>query len=343
MARALMFAVFLLGGLSQPAMAAFTSLYVFGDSLADSGNAFILSGGWPPSPPYAQRLSNGPVSVERLAENLGVPLAPAAAGGTNYAVGGATTDTRNFSYEVQFPFAPVPDTLATTGLRAQIDSFASSAPSFDPGTSLFVVWAGPNDFFLAFEQGTDPVAALMSAVSNIAASIETLIGLGATHLLVPNMPNLGATPFAHSEGPEVQAALAGLTSQFNAALDQTLDQIRAASGVNLMEFDVAALLEQVIADPAAFGFSDVTTACLNVLDLSQVLSGCPGFLFFDLVHPSAAAHRLLGNMFFARVTQTQPLPEPSSLALLAVSLLAAFAAARRAQPLRRERTLRPQA
>jgi len=43
-----------------------TSLYVVGDSLSDSGNAFILTAGFPPAP-YAQRASNGPVAVERLA------------------------------------------------------------------------------------------------------------------------------------------------------------------------------------------------------------------------------------------------------------------------------------
>ena len=42
-------------------------------------------------PPYAQRISNGPVAVEYLAGRLGVPLAPSLAGGTNYAVGGAAT------------------------------------------------------------------------------------------------------------------------------------------------------------------------------------------------------------------------------------------------------------
>ena len=67
-----------------------TSLYVFGDSLSDSGNAFLLTGGFPPAP-YAQRASNGPVAVERLAFDLGLTLVPAALGGTNYAVVGATT------------------------------------------------------------------------------------------------------------------------------------------------------------------------------------------------------------------------------------------------------------
>ena len=66
-------------------------LYVVGDSLSDQGNAFALTGGTFPPPPYDQRASNGPVAVEYLADALGVPLAPSAAGGTNYAVVGAAT------------------------------------------------------------------------------------------------------------------------------------------------------------------------------------------------------------------------------------------------------------
>ena len=68
-----------------------TSLVVIGDSVSDEGNAFAITGGVFPPPPYAQRASNGPVAAEVLAAQGGVPLAPAVAGGTNYAVVGATT------------------------------------------------------------------------------------------------------------------------------------------------------------------------------------------------------------------------------------------------------------
>jgi phospholipase/lecithinase/hemolysin len=82
------------------ASATFTNLYVFGDSLSDSGNLFALTGGTlPPSPPYAGKMSNGPVAVEYLAANLGLPIAPAGIphvpgydlGGNNFALVGAAT------------------------------------------------------------------------------------------------------------------------------------------------------------------------------------------------------------------------------------------------------------
>lgn len=86
-----------LAGLAAPARATPTSLFVFGDSLADSGNNAVVfdamgAGMTPPLPPctlrtrpipnaafiptfpYAgsDRYSNGPVWVEYLAQGLGI-------------------------------------------------------------------------------------------------------------------------------------------------------------------------------------------------------------------------------------------------------------------------------
>jgi len=75
---------------------AYTALFAFGDSLSDAGNAYILTGGvTPASPPYVGgHFSNGPTWVEDLSQELGLgtlkpSLSPA--GGTDFAVGGATT------------------------------------------------------------------------------------------------------------------------------------------------------------------------------------------------------------------------------------------------------------
>ena len=80
------------------ANAAYLSLYAFGDSLSDADNAYAIAG-YPPSPPYAQRFSNGPVAVEQLAANLGIAgfKASSQIGGTDYAVGGAQTGPDIFS------------------------------------------------------------------------------------------------------------------------------------------------------------------------------------------------------------------------------------------------------
>lgn len=300
------------------ANAAYSSLSVFGDSLSDSGNAYTLSGGiWPPSPPYAQQFSNGPTAAQYLADQLGVELLPSTAGGTNFAVGGATTGLQNYNYEVSSPFA-LPQTLAQTGTLAQVAGFVGSAPSFDPASSLFMLWAAPNDFFLALTQGTDLFVAATAAVSNLITSIGLLASVGATDFLIPNMPNLAQTPFGLSQGDADRAVLDLLSRGFNDALFDTLDLVRAGlisglpSDLNLIGFDTAAFLDEVISDPARFGFTDVTTPC------ALLPTGCEGFLFFDGVHPTTAGHLLMAERFLATVH------EPSVPALLAAGLLAAL-------------------
>src|SRR5271154_6437922 len=73
---------------------AYSTIFAFGDSLSDAGNASIISAGSnPPSPPYVGgHFSNGPTWVEDLSVGLGLGgLKPSLAGGTDFAIGGATT------------------------------------------------------------------------------------------------------------------------------------------------------------------------------------------------------------------------------------------------------------
>ena len=78
--------------LASAQASAYSQLYVFGDSLSDTGNLFAATGGTNPIPPYFNgRFSNGPVWVETLAASLGLPVNPSLLGGTNYAFAGAVT------------------------------------------------------------------------------------------------------------------------------------------------------------------------------------------------------------------------------------------------------------
>lgn len=129
-----------LGALPPPAKAsipALTNLFVFGDSLSDGGNIGIFSSGtFPPSPPYAAgRASNGEVAVEVLWKRFNPgntsfkPSATLGGLGTNYALFGSTTGTKN----------NVPN-LSSFGNSSQLQRFDLQNLPFNPSTSLFVVW-----------------------------------------------------------------------------------------------------------------------------------------------------------------------------------------------------------
>ena len=313
-----------------------SKLFAFGDSLSDGGNAFLLVGhgatgrfplGWPPTPPAAQRFSNGPTAVEVLAAGLGVPLTPSRQLGTNYAYGGATTGLLNFNAAVGFP-PDLPPTLLETGMSspAQVGQFLSSIPAFNPADTLFFLWGGPNDLLLASAQfNNDPVKlveAATQAVKNLATLVGTLAdtSVGAQHFLVPNMPNLGATPFGLQSGNA--AGLTALSQGFNAGLATAMGQLDQLPNVDVTVFDTYGFFEQVRMNPGAYGFANVTRRASAVS--RRFAAGCPGFLFFDEIHPTKAAHALLGGAF-----QTALIPEPQTWAMLAAGLLVLAVAVRR--------------
>jgi phospholipase/lecithinase/hemolysin len=285
-----------------------TATYVVGDSLSDSGNAFIGSAGTFPPPPYAMRASNGPVAVEYLAQALGLALSPALAGGTNYAVFGATTGTLN---------ALLP---SDTGMLSQAAFLAMSMPAIGPD-DLFVVWGGPNDFLA--DQTTMTAD---DAVANLQTIIGGLYALGARNFLVPNMPDLSLTPFAAGLSPLQRFGLQQLTAYFNSGLSLMLNSLMLP-GAGITPFDAFSLLHQIAAAPGAFGFTNATEACFNGV---SVCAQPDQYLFWDNFHPTTAAHALIGSAFADAVA---PVPEPATIALFGLGV-AAVARRRRG---RRER------
>jgi phospholipase/lecithinase/hemolysin len=88
----------LVSGLSTNAFADqhFSSVIAFGDSLSDNGNYYRLvdrltplvpQDGSPPLPYFFGRFSNGPIAVELLAEQLGLPLDDHAVGNISASIG----------------------------------------------------------------------------------------------------------------------------------------------------------------------------------------------------------------------------------------------------------------
>lgn len=254
----------------QPNSKPFSRLFVFGDSLSDTGNFFQLSGGTPPAPYYQGRYSNGRVWVEQLADALGMTITP----GDNYAVGGATTGFANYNGP-QYP-----------GLLDELASFQNTHTAAEARHALFVVWAGANDFFLALQTGESPTELIQNGVSNTAQAIQQLWQSGARHILVANVPDLGLTPYALALN--LGAPVTQLSEAYNQALDSALDSL-ASAGIPTIRVDAFATLDQMVAHPAQFGFTNVTAP------LMYVGGNSAEFLFWDPVHPTTAGHAVFAQ------------------------------------------------
>lgn len=307
--------------------AAYTSLVVFGDSLSDPGNAAALTSPGPffPPPPYAGTFSNGPTAAQYLAASYGAPVVlgwPSAAGATNFAVGGALTGAGNYNFLVNSPSGLTSyPAVGGTGIAQQIARYDASG--LNPDSTLFLLFGGPNDFFLAFAQAqagltVDFNAVTAQAVGNLAADITALATLGARNILVPNMADLGLTPFFIGAGLSPTAT--ALSNGFNAGLDAVIDLERAslsALGVHLYEFDTAQFFRNAIDAPSG-GLTNVTSSCLAG-GAAALVSGCAGYLFFDSVHPTTLAHSLLASELAVAAT---PVPEPEVWALMLAGIAA---------------------
>ncbi|WP_207459897.1 SGNH/GDSL hydrolase family protein [Azospirillum sp. SYSU D00513] len=244
----------------------YSGLVVFGDSLSDTGNA------------GHRRFSNGPLWVQRLADALGLPLVPSTAGGTNYAIGGAQTRGG----------------VASHSLRGQVDRFLGQAGRADPD-ALHIVYGGGNDLRAAVA-ASDPWGAVMGAAAGAGGIIADLAAAGARHFLVPNLPDLGRVPELRRFGPFAVQVAGLVSSAYNQALASGLDDLerRAAEqgwDIRLHRLDVWTLLEEVVADPAAAGFSNVIDAWPGAGSGRDA----DRYLFWDGIHPTAAAHARLAE------------------------------------------------
>lgn len=266
----------------------FSQIVVFGDSLADTGNSFFFSAGTiPPSPPYFDgRFANGPIWVETLPPLIELEANP----DTNFAFGGATTG----NFNVFNAFLPE-NTPSLPGLQNQIDDFLRQVSAADPN-ALYVVSAGANDYIAG--GSTD----VQTTVGNLSAAISKLAAVGARNFIVPNQPDFGDLPRGRDIGGEAQLQLSLLAQAHNSALAAALATLEQDENINIIGLDINSPIDDAIANPADFGFTNVTDDFLT-----SGAASADGFLFWDDIHPTAAAHDIVADTAVKTMTEISEL------------------------------------
>ena len=287
----------------------YRDLFVFGDSLVDSGNAQtarLASGGQDPAPAsqgyFQGRFSNGPNFADFLSQDLfGTNATASLQGGKNFSVGGA-----QFS-EVQDDASP--------SFAEQIDAFEASTLSFSHD-SLVLVTFGGNDVRREVAQlGRIPgyTPNLAPTLQAFSAGINELIGLGARNIIVTGLPDVGQIPaITGLPFPQLPPAATALSFGLNQALGVQVQALSSLTGQDIRFFDLFAYQQQIYADPAAYGLPadlDTRRACLFVPGAAP---GCEGFVYFDTIHPTSQIHRAIGT----GLTDLAAVPEPATWAYL---------------------------
>lgn len=286
----------LAAALALAAAPAFAQTYsqtiFFGDSLTDSGHfrpTLVQIAG--PQAAILGRFTTNPglVWAEYLADYYDAAAISANQGGSNYAVGGARTGT-----DTAVQLGPVPS------ITTQVTNYLASTGGQADANALYTVWGGANDLF-AVAAGAPAQATIGGAVMAQIGIVGTLQAAGARYVLVPTIPDLGLTPAARAQGPLAQGQLTQIATAYNGALFGGL----ASAGLRVIPLDTFNLFRELAANPAEFGFSNITgTACQPQITASSLTcspanyatpDAADSYAFADGVHPSSRSHLILSQ------------------------------------------------
>jgi outer membrane lipase/esterase len=296
----------------------------FGDSLSDTGNIALATGGTYPGPatnyapgeftdgPATSPATTGPTGIwlDQLAPKLGVSApTPVSTGGLNYAFGGSEV------LQGAGPGGAIPSLTQQVGMALSVGERLVSP------TQLYTFWGGANDILNHPGDLTIPVA----AADAIANDIRAVHDAGGRDFLWLNLPLLGFTPGREGLDPPS----ANKQSQiFDDEMAKDVQEL-IAEGIFVIPVDVKSLFESIIADSqSGCTVGPTDPFCFaNVKDPAQGISGDPNtYLFWDTLHPTTAGQALIADAAFAAM---QASPEPTSIALSAVGILALLLLARR--------------
>lgn len=299
-------------GSIHPALS-WDQLYVFGDSLSDSGN----------NGRYTWDSNIHPLYDEILAEKINLSLRASDSGGTNYAAGNSTATAQ---------INPVDNTAD------QVSAYLAASNGRADADGLYIHWIGGNDLAAA---ALNPLAAegiVSTSAFAAAGQVQTLLAAGAGAVIVPTVPNIGASPALLEAviqvglAPVADAALAAaftslnsqttlsqasrnqaiyqalyaaagqassvslvqqaiasqlyeawqtLSSQASALTDsynqQEESQLAQLSG-NIVRVDINGLFNEILSDPAGYGLTNTAgMACPPGVSAAVCGASTPGF------------------------------------------------------------------
>lgn len=307
--------------LALPASASLilSDIYIFGDSLSDTGNtrATVPLGSFGPVAALAGygpngRFSNGNLWHEYLADELGLASSRSTGGGNNFAYGGARIDNTSG---------------VSTGVLNQYNQYLNrlNGASFDTD-ALYVAWAGGNDM-RDLVGAASPLMMVTSIIGNFQLMLTDMIARGAMTLLVPNLPDLGSIPeFASTTDSQSGTEVSLL---WNDLLEEMLIDLSKQSLAQIYMLDVYSIFDSILANPLSEGFTNTTDECRSVtggiLAAERSCANASQYVFWDEIHPTTRAHSILGREAYALLangaTVYQQVPEPAGIALFVLAMV----------------------
>ncbi|GLJ47214.1 hypothetical protein SUGI_0996570 [Cryptomeria japonica] len=292
--------VFFVLSIARVGASCFSTIYSFGDSLTDTGNALISNplvyhqiNNLPYGETYFRkptgRSSNGRLVIDFLATSLDLPFVPpylkvrrmplsSRLSGTNFAVAGATALDPSFLIRR--------GVVATTdlSLSAQINWFTqlknntckqnSGCQDHFSKALYFFGEIGANDYIdatILFNPMSEIQSYTSHILDNIQASLKTLIQEGAKNILVQGIPPLGCSPailtlrqFISDDFDENGCLISynQISENQNSLLQRTIRRLNNKySGVNLVYADYYHIALNILKGAKKYGFEETFETC----------------------------------------------------------------------------------
>ncbi|MBB1518215.1 esterase EstP [Aquipseudomonas guryensis] len=303
----------LLASASLPLQASpYSTMVVFGDSLADAGQRADADGPAGATerftnrtgPTYqpgsgesyglnATQILNGKLglgsmtgSTSPVNQALGLP------DGDNWAVGGYRTD--QILNSITGVGGSIVDSRSRDGYLVERGFRA------DPN-ALYYLTGGGNDF-LQFQ--VTSTATAQASAGRLVDSVEALQQAGGKYIMVWLLPDVGLTPNFFGGG--LQSTVSGLAQDFNTELVAQLAQVNA----EVIPLNVPLMLSEVLADPARYGLladrNALLSTCFDDCTNQNPVFGLNGtspdptkLLFNDSVHPTIAGQTLISDYAYS--------------------------------------------
>lgn len=310
--------LFSIAALSTPASAQqITRIVAFGDSYADTGNAFALGYANPQALAIypTRRFSGGTNYIDTLSQLLQAPV-------QNFAIGGAFGGVNSGTLCFDSFYAAGTSPLCGKGLQYQVDQFLNvgaqstvfpSATTTLTRSDLVAVSIGGND--ARFYQQTGGTLAGAPAAGT-AAGVATDVQLG--RLVAQGTPTIsflalnGATAPEVAGNPAAQAIRGAYSTAYFNAVQPALAGY-AAQGSIVHYLDGQLLLNQVAASPAAYGITNGLVCPVFTVSTACVVNSS-GYLFYgDALHLTSQGFAIVGQYVARQLAAPLTLQAPSNL------------------------------
>ncbi|MFP3506161.1 autotransporter domain-containing protein [Burkholderia sp. SIMBA_062] len=287
------------------------AFYALGDSLTDNGRVVRLTGILPNANSTIfrdGRSSDGPVWAEYLPSLVGASFTA----DDDYAINGALSGHGGYLNIV----ANRPAWRHMPGFIDQVDELLAAHPRLD-ANDLVGIWIGTNDQdltkpalngiepFLGVPRPRDIEQMGAYTLSNLNSQLQRLADAGARHFVILNLNDDEGTRPGYVD--------------YNHKLPGDLAQF-SRRGVNVHLFDVAGLLNQMRANPAAYGLND--TPEVQCRDVPACKTGSVAvqntYLTADGTHVMTSVHQYIARYIANQLDAPAALSAAPELGLDAV-------------------------